>query len=64
MAISVKNLRVRDLLNYLENKAKDDPEANRLHSGLLADQTEATYQELKAGGELPQSKTRGGAYII
>ncbi len=64
MAIPVRNQLVQDLLNYLDTKAEKDPEADRLHSELLADQAEATYEELKADGELPQPKTKGGAYII
>ncbi len=65
MAIRVKNNLVQEILNYLDRKAGEgDNEAAALHSELLADQVEATYEEMKEAGELPIQKTRGGAYII
>ena len=62
MAIPVQNQVVTDLLVYLENQPEEDIEANRLHAELLADQTEADYQDLKIEGEI--KPTKGGAYII
>lgn len=66
MAIPVRNKLVTDLLIYLENQPESDTEADRLHSELLADETEATYKDLKAEGKIGEgvTKTKGGSYII
>lgn len=64
MAIRVRNQVVTDLLIYLENQPDSDAEADRLHAELLADQTEADYEDLKTEGKLPDNRTKGGAYII
>ncbi len=62
MAVQVRYQLVQDLLAYLDAKGETDPDADRLHSELLADQTEADYEELKAEGKLPPLTQ--GAYII
>lgn len=64
MAIPVKNKLVTEILIYLENQPETDAEADRLHSELLGDQTEADYEDLKTEGKLPDNRTKGGAYII
>jgi hypothetical protein len=65
MSIPVRNKLVQDLLNYLDRKAgQGDQEADALHAELLADQTEATYEEMKEAGELPVNRTKGGSWIV
>lgn len=65
MGILVKNQLVTDLLIYLESQPESDVEADRLHAELMADQTEADYQDLKTEGKLEfKTGTKGGAYLI
>lgn len=63
--ILVRNQTVQDLLTYLQSRPEEDLEADRLYHELLADQTEADYEELKAEGKLPSpNQTKRGAWIV